>query len=70
MLVGADKHDCSDRIGEYTAVHRVTVYCADLENLGLQQYLDVVEPNGTVYTSLLLSDFARGVYLVFDVKGY
>jgi hypothetical protein len=52
-----------------SGIHRVTVYCADLENLGLQEYIDVVEPNGVCYTSVLIGGFQQGVYLIFDVKG-
>jgi hypothetical protein len=50
-------------------IHRLSVYCADFQGAGYQQYIDFVGSNGVVYCSVTIGGFYWGEYLFFDVKG-
>jgi hypothetical protein len=51
------------------AIHRVTLYFADFENAGLQEYVEFLNNGGTVCSSVTIGGFRWGEYLFFDVKG-
>jgi len=52
-----------------SVIHRVSVYSADFENAGLQQYVELLNSSGTVISSITIGGFRWGEYLFFDVKG-
>jgi hypothetical protein len=50
-------------------IHRLEAYFADYTQSGLQEYVDIVEPNGITFTSVSIANFQGGIYVIFDVKG-
>jgi hypothetical protein len=50
-------------------IHRLSLYFADFSESSLQEYVDVMEPNGVAYTTVIIGNFKVGIYLFFDVKG-
>ncbi len=53
-----------------TKIHRLALYCLDYENKGLKQYIDIFNlDTGSILTSYYLSNFTKGAYVRFDVRG-
>lgn len=55
---------------EDSAVHRLSLYFLDWDNAGREQRIEILDPStGKLLSSRSLSQFNRGVYLTWDVKG-
>jgi hypothetical protein len=53
-----------------TNAHRVGIYCMDIDKLGRQQKVEMLDAaSGAVLTTTTLTNFSNGAHLVWDIKG-